>query len=166
MPAKRERDTPGIILASILIVVAGFFLNDARTLSDPDSYVFPMAICVVMIVLCIAFIVWNLLHPHKDVEAGAGEGSTPRRVGLEQVLFEMLTGRFNSPAAPRDTLDDAIGFLPAGFGVFAALMALAMFEPWTVKRVLTYGLICVAIVSGFYLVFDVLFLVPLPEIPF
>lgn len=154
MPAKRERDTPGIILASILIVVAGLFLNDARGLSDPDSYVFPMAICVVMIALCIAFIVWNLLRPHKDVEAGAGAGSTPRRVGL---VVLMLVSAFLMPY---------IGFLPAGFGVFAALMALAMFEPWTVKRVLTYGLICIAIVSGFYFVFDVLFLVPLPEIPF
>lgn len=81
-------------------------------------------------------------------------GSTPRRIGLVAL---MLASAVIMPY---------IGFLPAGTGVFAALMVLAMYEPWSVKRALTYALICVAIVTGFYVVFDVIFLVPLPEIPF
>ena len=59
-----------------------------------------------------------------------------------------------------------VGFLPAGFGVFAALMGIAKFKPWTWKRTVTYALICVAIVTGFYVLFDIVFLIPLPEIPF
>lgn len=151
---KREFDTPGIILAGICILIGGIFLNDARTLQDYDSYVFPMAICVVMIVLCISFIVWNLLKPHLDKGATAKPGSTPRRVGLVAL---MLISALLIPY---------VGFLPAGLGVFAALMGIAMFKPWTWKRAVTYALICVAIVTGFYVVFDVVFLVPLPEIPF
>lgn len=154
MTAKREYDTPGIILAAIFILIAGIFLNESRNLMDPDSYVFPVAICTVMIVLSTGFIVWNLLKPHPDREATLVPGSTPRRVGLVAL---MLASAFIMPY---------IGFLPAGIGVFAALMVLAMFEPWTWKRGLIYAFVCVAIVTGFYVVFDILFLVPLPEIPF
>ena len=154
MHAKREYDTPGIILAAIFILIAGIFLNESRNLVDSDSYVFPVAICTVMIVLSIGFIVWNLLNPHPDKEASFVPGSTPRRVGL---VILMLVSAVIMPY---------IGFLPAGFGVFAALMVLAMFEPWTWKRALTYALVCVATVTGFYVIFDIIFLVPLPEIPF
>ncbi len=154
MPAKREYDTPGIILAAIFILIAGIFLNDSRNLVDSDSYVFPAAICTVMIVLSIGFIVWNLLKPHPDEEATLIMGSTPRRVGLVAL---MLISALIMPY---------VGFLPAGIGVFAALMVIAMFKPWTWKRAMSYSLICVAIVTGFYVLFDIVFLVPLPEIPF
>jgi len=154
MPVKREYDTPGIILAAIFILIAGIFLIDSRNLADSDSYVFPAAICTVMIVLSIGLIVWNLLRPHPDKEAALVPGSTPRRVGL---VAMMLASAFIMPY---------VGFLPAGIGVFAALMVLAMFEPWTWKRALTYALVCVAIVTGFYVIFDIVLLVPLPEIPF
>ena len=153
MPVKREYDTPGIILAAIFILIAAIFLIDSRNLADPDSYVFPAAICSVMIALCIGFIVWNLLKPHPDKEATLLPGSTLRRVGL---VVLMLASAFIMPY---------VGFLPAGIGVFAALMVLAMFEPWTWKRALTYALVCVAIVTGFYVIFDIVLLVPLPEIP-
>jgi hypothetical protein len=151
---KREYDTPGIILAAIFILIPGLFLYDSQNLSDPDSYVFPVAICTVMILFSIGFIVTNLLRPRPDPEAVPLPGSTIRRIGLVAL---MLLSAFTIPY---------IGFLPAGFGVFAALMILAMFEPWSWKRVLIYALICVAIVTGFYVIFDIVFLVPLPKIPF
>lgn len=154
MSAKSKRDTPGLILASIFILLGGAFINDARSMTDSDSYVFPVAICAVMIVLSVVFIIWNLLKPHPDPEASAVPGSTPRRVGL---VATMLAGAFVMPY---------VGFLPAGIAVFAILMALSMFERWTWTRVLTYSLLCAAIVTGFYVLFDVVFLVPLPEIPF
>lgn len=154
MPTKREYDTAGIVLAAVFILIGGIFLNESRNLVDPDSYVFPVAICALMIVLCIGFIVWNLLNPHPDEEASIVRGSTFRRVGLVAL---MLVSSFAMPY---------IGFLPAGIGVFAALMVLAMYEAWTLSRVLTYALVCVAIVTGFYVIFAVVFLVPLPEIPF
>jgi len=154
MTAKREYDTPGIILAAIFILLAGIFLNESRNLTDSDSYVFPVAICTAMIVFSIIFIVWNLLKPHPDKEASIVPGSTPRRVGLVAL---MLVSALIMPY---------VGFLPAGLGVFAALMALAMFEPWTWKRAMNYALVCVAVVIGFYVIFDIIFLVPLPEIPY
>lgn len=151
---KREYDTPGIILAAIFILIAGLFLYNSRNLSDPDSYVFPVAICTVMIAFSIGFIVWNLLRPHPDPEAVPLPGSTIRRIGLVAL---MLLSAFTMPY---------IGFLPAGIGVFAALMILAMFEPWSWKRGLFYALICLVIVTGFYVIFAIVFLVPLPQIPF
>jgi hypothetical protein len=154
MTAKREYDTPGIILAAIFILIAGIFLIESRNLVDSDSYVFPVAICTAMIAFSIIFIVWNLLKPHPDKEATLVPGSTPRRIGLVAL---MLLSALIMPY---------VGFLPAGIGVFAALMVLAMFEPWTWKRAITYVVVCVAVVTGFYVIFDIIFLVPLPEIPF
>lgn len=154
MPTKREHDTAGIVMAAVFVLIGGVFLNESRNLVDPDSYVFPVAICVLMMVLSIGFIVWNLLNPHPDEEASIVRGSTPRRVGLVAL---MLASAILMPY---------VGFLPAGFVVFAALMMLAMYESWTPARVLTYALVCVAIVTGFYVIFAVVFLVPLPEIPF
>jgi len=154
MPAKREYDIPGIILAAIFILIAVIFLNDARNMVDSDSYVFPAAICTLMILLSISFIVWNLLKPHPDKDATLLPGSTPRRVGLVAL---MLISALIMPY---------VGFLPAGLGVFAALMTIAMFKPWTWKLAVIYALICVAIVTGFYVIFDIVFLVPLPEFPF
>jgi len=151
---KSEFDKPGIIMAAIFILIGSVFLYDARTLPDPDSYVFPMAICVIMIALSISFIVWSLLKPHQDEDAAAKPGSTVRRIGL---VVLMLISAFIMPY---------VGFLPAGLGVFAALMAIAMFKPWTWKIAVIYALICVAIVTGFYTLFDTVFHVPLPEIPF
>ncbi|MDX9861385.1 MAG: tripartite tricarboxylate transporter TctB family protein [Rhodospirillales bacterium] len=154
MPAKPDRDTPGIILAAVFILLAAVFVFDSRNLLDPDSYVFPMAICTVMIVLSIGFIVWNVIRPQPDPEASPSPGSTPRRVGL---VLVMLASAFLMPYA---------GFLLAGLGVFAALMLLAMFEPWTPKRGVLYAIVGVAIVTGFYVLFAKIFLVPLPETPF
>ena len=154
MSAKPERDTPGIILATIFILVAGLFLNESRNMDDPDSFVFPVAICVILIGLSIAFIVWNIVRPHSDEEATQVPGSTVRRAGL---VVGMLASAFTMPY---------IGFLPAGVGVFAALMALAMFDRWTWSRAITYLLVCIAIVFGFYGLFAKVFLVPLPEMPF
>ena len=154
MSAKPDRDTPGIILAAIFILLGAVFLYDSRSLLDPDSYVFPAAICTTMIVLSIAFIIWNMVRPQPDPEAAPTPGSTPRRVGLVVV---MLSSAFVMPYA---------GFLLAGLGVFAALMMLAMYEPWNPKRAAVYTVAGVAIVTGFYVLFAKVFLVPLPETPF
>jgi hypothetical protein len=154
MPAKPERDTPGIILAASFILLAAVFLYDSRNLVDPDSYVFPAAICAVMTVLSICFIVYQLVRPHPDPEATATPGSTVRRVGLVVV---MLASAFLMPYA---------GFILAGLGVFAALTVLAMYEPWDGKRATVYTVVGIAIVTGFYVLFAKVFLVPLPETPF
>jgi len=154
MPAKPERDTPGLVLAAIFILLGAVFLYDSRNLLDPDSYVFPAAICTVMIALSITFIVINLVRPRPDREASQTPGSAARRIGLVAV---MLASAFVMPYT---------GFLLAGFGVFGALILLATFEAWTAKRAAVYTVVGVAIVTGFYVVFAKVFLVPLPETPF
>lgn len=154
MTAKPERDNPGIILAAVFILVGGIFLLESRNLIDADSYVFPSAICAVMIVLSTIFIIKNLVHPQPDTDASIVPGSTFRRAGL---VAMMLASAFVMPY---------VGFVLGGLGVFAALTVLAMFEPWNLKRALVYGLVGVAIVSVFYIVFAKVFLVPLPETPF
>lgn len=154
MTAKPERDTPGIILAAVFIVTGGIFLAESRNLMDADSYVFPSAICAVMILLSTIFIIKNLVRPQPDVDASIVPGSTFRRAGL---VAMMLASALVMPY---------VGFVLGGLGVFAALTVLAMFEPWNPKRALLYALVGAAIVSVFYIVFAKVFLVPLPEMPF
>jgi len=154
MTAKSERDTPGIVLAAVFIVIGGIFLAASRDLVDSDSYVFPVTVCVIMIGLSVVFIIKNLVRPQPDTDNSIVAGSTVRRVGL---VAMMLASAIVMPY---------VGFLPAGLGVFAALILLAMFETWTARRALIYSLTGIAIVVGFYVVFAKVFLVPLPEMPF
>ena len=154
MTAKPERDTPGIVVAAAFILTGALFVAESRNLVDADSYVFPVAICIVMITLSLIFIIKGLIAPHPDKDETIVTGSTFRRVGL---VVAMLASAFAMPF---------VGFLPAGQGVFAALTLLAMFEPWTPKRLFVYSLTGVATVAAFYVVFAKVFLVPLPEIPF
>lgn len=154
MTAKPERDAPGIALAAIFIVIGAIFIAESRNLMDPDSYVFPSAICAVMIVLSTVFIIKNLIYPHPDIDESIVRGSTLRRVGL---VGAMMACAFAMPY---------LGFVPSGLGVFAALTLLAMFEPWTPKRIVAYTLTGIATVTVFYVVFAKVFLVPLPEMPF
>lgn len=154
MTAKPERDTPGIALAAVFIVTGAIFIAESRNLMDPDSYVFPSAICAVMIGLSTIFIIKNLITPHPDIDETIVRGSTPRRAGL---VIAMMASAFLMPV---------VGFMPSGLGVFAALTLLAMFEPWTPKRIIAYSLTGIATVTLFYVVFAKVFLVPLPEMPF
>src|SRR3546814_17393558 len=81
-------------------------------MSDPDSYVFPRSIIVLMIAFSLLLILRNLAFGGGRPRS-ADEGSWPRRIGLVAV---MLLGALAMPL---------VGFLPAGVAVFLAILALA-----------------------------------------
>ena len=60
------RDTGGMVVAVVFILLAALSLWDTTTMADADSYVFPRAIAIAMIVLSIMLIVWNLVRPSAD----------------------------------------------------------------------------------------------------
>ena len=144
------RDTGGMVVAVVFILLAALSLWDTTTMADADSYVFPRAIAIAMIVFSIVLIVWNLVRPSADNGTVVQGASTPRRVGL---VVAMLIGTALMPY---------VGFAVSGLVAFVAIMWFAMYDPWTRFRLIVYPLVGVGIVIGFYTIFAKVLLVPLP----
>ena len=147
---KPGQDVPGMIMAVVFIIVAAVALWDTTTMADSDSYVFPRAVATAMIVFSLGLIVWNLVVGTSKEVGQAAVASTPRRLGLVVV---MLLGTGLMPY---------IGFVLSTLIVFAAIMLIAMYDPWTRFRKIVYPLVCVGVVLGFYVIFAKVLLVPLP----
>ena len=150
MARQGTRDVPGMMVAVVFILVAAVALWDTTNMADADSYVFPAAVAIAMIVFSIALIVWNLVFPAGGNGEAVPGASTPRRVAL---VLAMLISTALMPF---------VGFLASGIAAFAAIMFIAMYDPWTRFRVIVYPLVCVGVVLGFYTIFAKVLLVPLP----
>ena len=145
-------DWGGMIISAILIVVGAAAIWDTTTMSDPDSFVFPRAVAIAMMLLSAIYIIRQLIRPGvgENSEAGTMGGSAYRRVGL---VIAMIGSALVMPW---------VGFLVSGLFTFCSIMLLAMFDEWTTKRKIAYPLIGIVIVAGFYLLFAELLSVPLP----
>ncbi|MEO3429531.1 tripartite tricarboxylate transporter TctB family protein [Pelagibius sp. CAU 1746] len=145
----RPRDAAGSLAAAVFILAGAVAWWDTTQMSDPDSYVFPRTVVVLMVAFSLLLILRNLLR-------GAGqrhspvEGSQPRRLGLVAV---MLGGALAMPL---------IGFLPTGMIVFLAIMMLAMYDPWKGARCVVFPVVGVAVVVAFFVLFAEVLRVPLP----
>ncbi len=145
--ARRDMKTIGV--AVLFIILGVVVIYDTTTYVDVDSYVFPRTIAITLIVLSLALVIVKAVRPGAAAEAPE-PGSTPRRVGL---VLAMVAA---SAAMPY------LGFFLSGLAAFVAIMALAMFDPWTRRRLALFSVTCVGIVAGFYGLFAGLLQVPLP----
>lgn len=146
-----RRDVGGMVTAAVFILIAVIALWDTTTMVDADSYVFPRAVAIAMIVFCLLLIAWDLMRPTSgNGDVSAPGASTVRRVSL---VVTMLVSTALMPV---------LGFLVSGFAAFVSIMLIAMYDPWTRFRTLVYPLVCAAFVVGFYFLFAELLLVPLP----
>ena len=145
-----SRDTGGTVVCCIFIILAAISLWDTTHMLDSDSYVFPRAISISLIVFCISLIVWNLTHPDIAEQQRPQNESTVRRTLLIAI---MLVSCFCMPW---------LGFLISGRITFVLLMVVAMYHEWNAKTRVIYPLIAVAIVVAFYTLFSKVLLVPLP----
>src|SRR3546814_18571818 len=75
-----SRDLPGTIIAAAFILLGAVFWWDTTDMSDPDSYVFPRSIIVLMIAFSLLLILRNLAFGGGRPRSAA-EGSWPRRRG-------------------------------------------------------------------------------------
>jgi putative tricarboxylic transport membrane protein len=139
-----------MVVAVVFILVAAFALWDTTNMADADSYVFPGAVAIAMIVFSIALIVWNLVFPSGGNGEAMPGASTARRIALVAVMLISTA------------LMPYLGFLVSGLAAFAAIMLVAMYDPWTRYRTIVYPLVCVGVVLGFYTIFAKVLLVPLP----
>jgi len=147
--SARSRDVAGSIAAAVFILIGAAAWWDTASMADPDSYVFPRTVIVLMVGFSLLLILRNLLRGGGRHHLST-EGSWPRRLGLVAV---MLGGASAMPL---------IGFLPAGIIVFLAIMLLAMYDPWQGARRLVFPLVGIAIVVAFFILFAEVLRVPLP----
>lgn len=145
-----QRDTATLVMACLFILVAVISLWDTTHMLDSDSYVFPRAIAIAMIIFSVALIVWHLVKPRQKRSDTKTEASTLRRVSLIVVMLGACL------------LMPWLGFLIPGITTFVLLMWIAMYDEWTTLRLIIYPLIAVAIVLGFYTLFGNILQVPLP----
>jgi hypothetical protein len=138
-----------IVLGVLFILLGAVVLHDTTTYVDADSFVFPRTIAITLIVLSLALVILKAIRPGVAAEAPV-PGSTPRRIGL--VLAMLAAGA----AMPY------VGFLVSGLAAFGAIMALAMYDRWTRRRAVVFGLAGVGIVAGFDGLFAGVLRVPLP----
>lgn len=148
--SKGTGDTGGTVVCCIFILLAAVSLWDTTHMLDSDSYVFPRAIAISLIVFSISLIIWNLTHPDIARQQRPQNESTVRRTLL---VILMLLSCFTMPW---------LGFLISGIITFVLLMVVAMYDEWNFKKRIFYPLIAVAIVVGFYTLFSSVLLVPLP----
>ena len=144
------KDTATIFMACLFILVSVIAMWDTTHMLDSDSYVFPRAVALAMIVFSLTLIVWNLIKPRIEKKETITGASTVRRVSLVVIML------LSCLAMPW------IGFLIPGIITFLLLMYIAMYDEWTLKKKILYPLVAVAIVVGFYSLFGNLLQVPLP----
>lgn len=144
------RDTSGMVMACLFILIAAISLWDTTNMMDSDSYVFPRAIAIALIVFSLLLIFWNLSKPVAEKKEVVTDASTIRRILLVTVMLISCA------------LMPWLGFLISGFATYILLMLVAMYDEWTSRKKLIYPLIAAAVVAGFYTLFSKLLLVPLP----
>ena len=149
MRTDAQRDIKTIVVGVLFIILGVVVINDTTTYVDADSYVFPRTIAIMLIALSLVLVILNVVRPGAAAETPE-PGSTPRRIGL---VMAMLAASGLMPY---------LGFFVSGLAAFIAIMTLAMYDPWTRRRIVVFGLTCVGIVAGFYGLFAGLLQVPLP----
>ena len=150
MSENRHKDVKGSIAAAGFILLGIVAWTSTDSMADPDSYVFPRAVIIVMIVCCILKIIRDFVKTNPAVAEPEAPGSGIRRALLVAV---MLGGALLMPWT---------GFLIAGFLIFAALTFVAMFDAWTRQTAVLYAISGFVIVGGFYLLFAGVLYVPFP----
>jgi hypothetical protein len=147
----KGKDVGGLVVSCLFIVIAIVALWDTTHMLDSDSYVFPRAIAIAMIVLNFILIGRNLLKLTNDKEDVRKEGaSIGRRIGL---IIGMLVSCIMMPF---------LGFMISGVVTFLFLMLVSMYDEWNAKTRVMYPLVALSLVIGFYMLFSKVLLVPLP----
>jgi len=147
----KGKDVGGLILSCLFIIISIVALWDTTNMLDSDSYVFPRAIAIAMIVFNLLLIGRNLFNfTDEEKEEHKAGASTGRRIAL---IAGMLISCVMMPI---------LGFMISGIITFIFLMMVSMYDQWNGKTMVIYPLVALTLVVGFYMLFSKVLLVPLP----
>jgi putative tricarboxylic transport membrane protein len=136
------------IISVLLICFASLAINDARSYTDIDSVVFPVAVSIALIVFSLVVLARSLLGYGGEKEAD--EGSFPRRAIL---VASMLACSL---------LLESLGFIVCSIALFVVLTFVGMHERWTARTAILYASTGLVIIVGFTWLFRSVLGVPLP----
>ncbi|NQZ32176.1 MAG: tripartite tricarboxylate transporter TctB family protein [Oceanospirillaceae bacterium] len=146
----KVKDTAGILCTLSLLIIACIFYYDTTTMVDSDSYVFPRAI--IMGILLVGVVRLGIDFSSKQTEKRAKISANYLRSIM--LIVTMAIGI---------SLIPSLGFLPAIMITYITTMYLAMYEKWTNLRRWSYPLISVVVVTIIFLLFERVFIVQFPD---
>lgn len=144
------RDPAGLLCTLSLLIMAAVFYYDTTTMVDSDSYIFPRAI-ILGILLVGVISICNELINGEVVQRTLIHANYLRSALL---IITMAVGI---------SLIPSLGFLAAMLITYICTMYLAMYEKWTPKRRWSYPLLSVVIVAALYFLFERVFIVQFPD---
>ena len=146
-PAAPGHDIAGAVGSAIAIALGTAALWSAREFSSLGA-VFPRTISILMILLGLLYL--GMVFAGRTRRAPPLQGSRWRRGAVAAV---MLAWAF---------LLVPLGFLGSSAAAIAALLAIANHDRWTLRTVIGYGAASAFVLGGFYVLFKLVLLVPLP----
>ena len=149
---EKARDVPGMVLAGLFVLTGLAVFWETSDLSMMGA-VFPRTIAVGLIAFSLLLIGLNMRRPPAVLPAAPPEHaeSTPRRLGLAAVMLGW------------SLLMPVVGFIESSLVSFVALLVIAEYEQWTLRRVLVFGAISVAVVMSFYYLLEEVLLISVPD---
>lgn len=139
----------GTLVFSVAFMALGGAMVWAAQAMTPMGAVFPQTIGLAMSVIAAVLFVVTLVRRGQALTHPPG--SAPRRLALVLVMTAWVA------------LLPTLGFFAASGLAFLALVLVANYEPWSIKRALVYGMSAVALLAGFYVLFVELLHVPAPR---
>lgn len=147
--SARKRDLGAVVCSAVLILLGGVFYFDTTRMVDSDSFVFPRAIILAMMVMAGIRLVLDLLRP---------EQISRLRLGWNHLRGLLMVVAL----AAAILLIPKVGFLPMILMAYLVILCLSMYERWTWPRRISYPVIAVLVVVGFYLLFEKMFGIQFP----
>ncbi|MFY0677162.1 MAG: tripartite tricarboxylate transporter TctB family protein [Neptuniibacter sp.] len=145
-----QKDIGSILCTIALIVVGGLFYYDTTTMMDSDSFVFPRAVILMLLVIALIRVIQDVIAPSAIVREHLNSNY------IRSFLLVVTLGISIS-------LIPSLGFLTAMLIAYFSIMYLAMYEQWTQKRMWAYPVVAAIAVAALYLLFVNAFSVQFPE---
>jgi len=136
------RDTPAIVFGVLFVVIGVMAYVQTKDMSAMGS-VFPGALSAALVLLSAILIAFQVGRPKAPKTAAnhgeEGKPSTPRRAAIIVTL------------AAWALLMPVIGFFVSSLLAFLVVIAIATFEPLSLRAKLVYAVFAAALVGGFVL---------------
>jgi hypothetical protein len=145
-----KRDVGSIVCTVLLMLMAVLFYYDTTTMVDSDSYVFPRAVILILLLIGLVRLVQDVIAPMEIVKTVIDKNY------IRGLMFVIVMG-ISISMIPH------LGFLTAMLLAFFVNMFASMYDEWTKKKVFLYSIIALIVVTCLYLVFEKVFMVQFPE---
>lgn len=144
-----KRDIGSLACTIALIILGVLFYYDTTSMVDSDSYVFPRAIILIMIIVALIRVVLDVSTPTQEARESLSYNH------IRGIMLVVVMGLSIS-------LISSLGFYLAIILAFICIMYLSMYDSWQGPKRWLYPVIAVILVSSLYMLFENVFKVQFP----